>query len=153
MDNKIKVRLRLVIIKNEKLLAYYTQENDFFFYIGGKLEYGESIEACWKREVKEELGENVKFSFRKILYIRDYIDPSENEHSVELFILGYIDKFEEVEGRPDSEFEGKKWPTWLEINNLPNNLYPKQLTKKLLQDYKKGFPNTGEYIGRMDRDK
>ena len=72
MDTKIKVRLRLVIIKNEKLLAYYDSIEDYYFYIGGKLEFGETIEEGWTRD---------------------------------------INKFEETEGRPDSEFEGKKWPT------------------------------------------
>jgi len=36
------------------------------------------------------------------------------------------------------------------LNNLPGNLYPKPLNKKLLADYKAGFPREGEYIGRMD---
>lgn len=39
---------------------------------------------------------------------------------------------------------------WLNISNLPDNLFPKPLSSKLLEDYKNGFPNTGEYVGRMD---
>lgn len=150
MENKIKIRLRLVIIKNDKLLAYYDSMDDYYFYIGGKLEFGETIKEGWTREVKEELGEDVEFTFKKILYVRDFILKDKNEHSLELFILGDINKFEEIEGRPDPEFEGKKWPTWLDMTNLPDNLYPKPLSKKLLEDYKNGFPKEGEYIGRMD---
>ncbi len=149
-DRKIKIRLRLVIIKNDKLLAYYDSIDDFYFYIGGKLEFGETIKNGWEREIKEELGDDVKFTFEKILYVRDFILEEKNEHSLELFILGGINKFEEVEKRPDPEYGGKKWPTWLDIHHLPANLYPKPLTKKLLADHKKGFPNSGEYIGRMD---
>lgn len=152
MEQKIKIRLRLVIIKNEKLLAYYTSFDDFYYYMGGKLEFGETIEEGWNREVAEELGEDVKFEFKKILYVRDYIDKDDNEHSLELFILGDINKFMEIDERPDPEFDGKKWPKWLDINNLPDNLYPKPLSKKILEDYKKGFPQSGEYIGRMDSD-
>lgn len=150
MENKIKIRLRLIIIKNEKLLAYYTQDDDFYFYIGGKLEFGETIKDGWEREVREELGEDVNFTFRKILYVRDYFDKKDNEHSLELFILGDIDKFMEIDERPDPEFDGRKWPKWLDINNLPENLYPKPLSKKLVKDYRAGFPNAGEYVGRMD---
>lgn len=150
MENKIKIRLRLVIIKENKLLAYYDSIEDFYFYIGGKLEFGETIEKGWNREVKEELGEDVEFTFKKILYVRDYIVENKNEHSLELFILGDINKFMEIDERPDPEFDGKKWPKWLDLNNLPDNLYPKPLTKKLLQDYKAAFPREGEYIGRMD---
>ncbi|KUK82478.1 MAG: hypothetical protein XD98_0584 [Microgenomates bacterium 39_6] len=148
--NQLKVRIRLVIIKNDQLLAYYDSIDDYYFYIGGKLEFGETIQECWEREIKEELGEEVKFAFQKILYIRDFILEEANEHSLELFILGDINKFKEIDGRPDPEFDGKKWPTWLDINNLPDNLYPKNLSKKLLADYQNGFPKTREYIGRME---
>lgn len=150
MENKIKIRLRLVIIKNDKLLAYYDSMDDYYFYIGGKLEFGETIEDGWKREISEELGDDVEFTFKKILYIRDFILKEKNEHSLELFILGDINKFMEIDERPDPEYDGKKWPKWLDLDNLPKNLYPKPLSKKLLEDYKAGFPREGEYIGRMD---
>ena len=150
MEKRIKVRMRFVIIKNGKFLAYYDPEKDFYFYPGGQLEWGESIEEGWNREAKEELGDDVVFAFKKILYIRDFVHPKENEHSLELYVLGDINKFEEVEGRPDPEFNGRKWPTWVALNKLPKNLYPKNLSKKLVEDYKKGFPNSGEYIGKMD---
>lgn len=146
----IKIRLRLVIIKNNHLLVYYDSVADYYFYVGGKLEFGETIADCWRREVKEELGEEVEFIFKKILYIRDFILEEEGEHSLELFILGEINKFKEIEGRPDQEFDGKKWPVWFDINNLPDNLYPKPLSEKVLKDYQNGFPKEGEYIGRMD---
>lgn len=149
MDNKIKIRLRLVIIKNNKLLAHYTQDDDFYFYIGGKLEYGETLKQGWEREILEELGDDIKFTFKKILYVRDFIHPEDNEHSLELYILGDINKFEGVEGRPDPEFDGKKWPVWLDIDSLPDNLYPKSLSKKLVEEYKAGFPKEGEYIGEI----
>lgn len=148
MENKIKVRLRLIIIKEDKLLAYYDSVDDYYFYIGGRLEYGETVEDGWKREIKEELGEGVEF--KKILYIRDFVLPEKNEHSLELFILGDINKFMEIDERPDPEYGGKKWPKWLDLNNLPDNLYPKPLTKKLLKDYGAGFPREGEYVGKMD---
>ena len=143
----IKIRIRLVIIKNNQLLAYYDSIDDYYFYIGGKLEFGETIKECWEREIKEELGEEVKFTFQKILYIRDFILKEKNEHSLELFILGNINKFEEIDGRPDPEFDGKKWPIWLDINNLPKNLYPQTLSKKILADRQNGFSKEGEYIG------
>lgn len=150
MENKIKIRLRLVIIKEGKLLAYYDSIDDYYFYIGGKLEFGETIEDGWKREIKEELGDDVEFTFKKILYVRDFILEEKNEHSLELFILGDINKFIEIDERPDPEYDGKKWPKWLDLKNLPDNLYPKPLSKKLLEDYKAGFPREGKYIGRMN---
>lgn len=150
MESKIKVRLRLVVIKEGHLLCYYDSMEDYYFFMGGKLELYETIEEGWNREVREELGEDVVFTFKKILYVRDFILKERNEHSLEIFILGDINKYQEIEKRPDTEYEGKKWPTWQPLNNLPVNLYPKPLVKKLLEDYKKGFPDEGIYVGRMD---
>lgn len=82
MDNKIiKVRVRLVIIKNGKILLHYTENGNYYFYTGGHLEFGETLLDACKREVLEETGSS--FTFKKILYIREFILPEENEHSVE----------------------------------------------------------------------
>ncbi|MCX6705619.1 MAG: NUDIX domain-containing protein [Candidatus Woesebacteria bacterium] len=147
---RIKIRLRMVIVKNGKLLVTYDSEEDYYYYIGGKLEYGETVLEGTQREIKEELGEDVKLNFRKILYIRDFLQPEKDEHSLELFILGDVNKYEELEHYPDPEHGDKKWSTWLDINKLPDNLFPKPLTKKLQEDFEEGFINSGEYVGRMD---
>ena len=95
---------------------------------------------------------DVNFEFKKILYIRDFILPEENEHSVELFIFGDIDKFEEVEHLNDPQHEdGSVWCTWLDMNNLPENLLPKELSSKLIEDYKNDFQKEGQYVGRMNK--
>lgn len=150
--HRINIRVRLVVIKNGKVLTQFRQKGNFYHYIGGHLEYGETIlEACtW--ETKEECGNEVQFKFRKILYIRDFILPEENEHSVELFILGEINKYEELEKLFDPQHpDGSVWLTWLDINNLPENLLPKALSAKLLKDFRDGFLKEGEYVGRLDK--
>lgn len=38
----------MVIIKDNKLLGYYDSMEDYYFYVGGKLEYGETIEEGCK---------------------------------------------------------------------------------------------------------
>ena len=151
-DHLINIRLRLVIIKNEKVLVQFRQKHNYYHYVGGHLEWGETILEGCIRETAEEC-DGAKFEFNKILYIRDFLFPErENEHSVELFILGDINKFEELEHHFDPEHpDNDVWCTWLDINNLPDNLFPHALSKKLLADYKAGFPKEGEYIGRMDK--
>jgi len=152
MENHlIHVRLRIIVIKNGKVLVQYRQKLGYYHYIGGHLEYGETIMEGCVREVAEECC-GAKFELKKILYIRDFILPEENEHSVELFVWGDIDKFEELEHLLDPQHpDGSVWCTWFDINNLPDNLYPHPLSPKLLTDYKNGFPKEGEYVGRMDR--
>lgn len=149
-ENIINVRVRLVIIHNRKLLVQYRQKSDYHHYIGGHLEYGETIEQACVRETKEECGNEVNFEFHKILYIRDFIQPKNNEHSVELFILGSIDKTDKLECLKDPEHpDGSVWMTWLDIDNLPDNLLPKTLSPKLLRDFDNGFPKEGEYVGKI----
>jgi len=61
------VRLRIITVKSEKVLLTYDSEGDFFFYVGGRLEYGETIEEGAKREIREECGEDTTFAISKIL--------------------------------------------------------------------------------------
>lgn len=139
-NNKLQIRLRLIIINERKLLTSYTKKHDFYFYVGGHMEYGETVLEGCKREIIEECGEGTEFNLQKVLYIRDFFDKDNNEQN-----------FEELEHRLDPQhFDGSMWLTWLDINNLPDNLFPKPLSKKLLEDYKNNFPNAGEYVGRME---
>lgn len=116
----------MVIIKNGKLLVQYRTDHNYYFYVGGHLEWGETIlEGC--------------------KYVRDFLFPErENEHSVEFFILGDINKFEELEHNLDPQHpKNDVWCTWLDMNNLPDNLFPHPLSLKLSEDYKNGFQKEG----------
>lgn len=150
MNKELEVRLRIITIKSDKVLLTYDSEGDYFFYVGGRLEYGETIEQGAQREIREECGEDTTFGLKKILYIRDFMLLVEGTHSVELFILGDINKFEELEGRKDPEFGDRNWLTWRDVHNLPPNTYPTELTQKLATDYRNNFPNQGEYLGKID---
>ena len=150
-NHQINLRVRLIVINNNKLLVQFRKKQNYYHYIGGHLEYGETIKEACIRETKEECGDDVQFEFQKIVYIRDFINLKEEGHSVELFILGNINKLEGLEKLPDPQHpDGSVWLTWLNINHLPDNLLPKSLSDKLLKDFKNGFPQQGEYIEGLD---
>ncbi len=151
-ENKIHIRLRLVVIKKEKVLVQYSQKTNFYFYIGGHLKFGETVLEGCIREIAEECN-GARFKFQKILYIRDFFDPTKNnEQSLELFILGDIDKCQDLEHHYDPQHpDHHLWCTWLDINNLPDNLLPHPLSPKLLKDYQSGFPTSGEYLGNLEK--
>lgn len=145
---KIKIRVRLVIIKNNKILMSYVGDEKFYFFIGGKMEYGETVKAACEREVQEECG--AKFTFKKILYVRDFIMPQDNEHSLELFVLGDVDKFEEIDGVVDEEYKDTHTEVWLDMDKLDEyNIKPKSLVRRILDDYKKGFSDPVGYLGEI----
>lgn len=150
-DRIIKPRVRLVIINSDKILLSYVRDEKLYFYIGGKLEYGETVLQGCQREIKEECGDGVNFTFKKILYIRDYIVPKENEHSLEIFILGSINKFREIEGVKDKEFGGNHWQTWVDMGKLTEtNVKPKDLTNRLISDWQNNFSGNAEYLGEIE---
>lgn len=146
---QINIRLRLIIIKDGKMLLFYLSKGDYYFPVGGHLEFGETIEEGCKREIKEECGNEIEFKFKKILYIRDFLWPEKDEQNVELFILGDINKTDGIEHRPDPEHGGAGWPTWVDINKIPDNFLPKQLVSILQRDYKDGFARQGVYLGKI----
>ncbi len=114
------------------------------------MEWGETVKSACIREVDEECG--AKFKFGKILYVRDYIKPEEEEHSIELYILGDVDKTSEIEGFRDKEFDGDHWQTWVDINDIGKlDVRPKELIKQILKDYKNNFERVGAlYLGEID---
>lgn len=148
-EKKIQVRVRLIIIKNQKILLSYTQDGGYYFYIGGRVEFGETLKEACEREIKEECA-GAQFTFKKIVYIRDFILPSENEHSVEFYILGEVDKFKEIDGIKDEEHEGRNWQSWISLKDLPKTeIKPETLTKQLLKDNKNGFKEGTKYLGQI----
>lgn len=146
---KIKPRVRLIVIKNNKILLSYVKSEDFYFYIGGKMEWGETIEQACQREALEEAEAN--FNFKKILYVRDYIKPEIDEHSIELYILGSLDKYEEVEGLRDKEFNGDHWQTWIDLDKLKDlDVRPKALAEQIIKDNKNGFNGECVYLREIN---
>lgn len=147
MAYKYQIRVRLIIPHKNQLLLEYVTDEDFYFYPGGRVENYETLIAAAEREMQEELG--AKFKFQKILYIREFIIPNDEEHSLELFILGEIDQYEVAQNpnnpdpKPNHEFK------WVDIDQLPDNLYPVTLTPKLIKDFHAVFPNQGEYLGAV----
>lgn len=148
-NKKINPRVRLIVVKNGKILLSYVKSEDFYFYIGGKMEWGETVKDACEREMLEEAKAN--FKFKKILYVRDYIKPEIDEHSIEIYVLGDIDKFSEVEGLKDEEFDGDHWQTWVGLNKLKDiDVRPKNLVERILKDQKNGFKEGVAYLGEID---
>ncbi len=59
-NNKIDVLVRAIIEINGKILVCRKKGRKYYFFPGGHVEFGESAKKALKREIKEELGLNIK---------------------------------------------------------------------------------------------
>jgi len=119
-----------IIIKDRKVLLMHRIKNgkEYFVFPGGGVEEGESLEQAVVREIKEELGLDVKIE--KELFV------IENQGRQEVYFL-----VKSFTGKPKLGGEEKErmsknnqyFPVWLKIDEAINllNLYPEQAKDKL----------------------
>jgi 8-oxo-dGTP diphosphatase len=79
---------------------------------GGHLEYGESIEACARRELMEETGLSIK-ALRVGPFTNDFFEE-EKKHYVTLFVIADRTTGDPVVKEPD-KCEGWDWFPWLQL--------------------------------------
>jgi ADP-ribose pyrophosphatase YjhB (NUDIX family) len=147
--DEIKVRVRAVIIKNKKLLVISNDRDKFQYLPGGKVQKYETIVTTLQRELVEELGDDIKFTFQKMLYIQEFFNKERDIHSIEFVILGDLNKFDEIEGRNDPEHNGEDHFTWIDIASVSELFKPAELRQKLYSDFQNGFTRHPEYIGTV----
>jgi len=76
------IKVRGVIVHDNKLLIVKHKESQFMALPGGHLEYGEDVITCLKRELVEELG--VLPEIGRLLYINTFFNDNKTEY-VEFF--------------------------------------------------------------------
>jgi len=98
-------KIGMAIIRDDKLLMV-TDEENYWKFPGGTLNENESDEDCLKREMKEELGVDVKKESLK--FVGKFIGPSGSDKKVELEFDLYSG---EVEGelKPRGEVREIHW--------------------------------------------
>lgn len=74
-DKNIIIKVRGVIVHDNKLLIVKHVGTDFMAIPGGHLKYGEDITTCLKRELVEEFG--ILPELGRLLYINTYINKNE----------------------------------------------------------------------------
>ena len=97
MDNKnIIIKVRGVIIHDNKLLIVKHKESQFMALPGGHLEYGEDVITCLKRELVEELG--VLPEIGRLLYISTFMDNKKGEYIEFFFEVKNGGKYLDIDG-------------------------------------------------------
>lgn len=121
------IRIRAIIVHDDKLLVIRNAANDFYCLPGGKLELGETIHEGLKREVTEELG--ISPQIGRLLFTNNYIENNGNQ-SIEFI-------FEATNGEDYLDEKNLKGTHSFEFNDIywMGKNDSKTILPKMLQDY------------------
>lgn len=136
MDRQLKpgkdyigVGVGALIFKDNKILLLLRKkapEAGCWTIIGGKVEFGETIESAILREVKEEIGVDGKII--AYLGVTNHIVREENTHFVSPRFLV------EIEEEPrNMELNSHDSMQWFDVNQLPKNIT--MTTEKALEAF------------------
>lgn len=122
-----------VIIEKNKVLLNQHGEDNFWKFVGGKIEDFDfedetnSLETACKREVKEEMGIDIEIiqSLKPMM-----IKHPEKEDTQIVLIHFFAKRIGEIKPGPDI----RKWE-WFDINKLPDDCAPN--IRPVIEDYKK----------------
>ena len=140
-DYKLNVRAAGVMIHNGKILVHRNVNSDHYALIGGRVEIGESSENTIKREIKEELGKDIKIT-EYISTIENFFEMKGSKYHEIMFVYG-IEFINEEDKKIDyvmKNIEGKDYLQyeWIELDRIEEyTLLPKVL-KEVLKENK--FP-------------
>ncbi len=117
-ENKIIPSIKLILHYNNEVLLL--KENDGWDLPGGRMKYGESIFACLKRELQEELGVKVEFATEpRLIRVYDYLHPQDKVQRVYIVYAYQLDHKLEVNNptavwQPVDKLTGQN-QYWLEM--------------------------------------
>ena len=140
-DYKLNVRAAGVMTHNGKVLVYRNVNSDHYALIGGRVEIGENSEDTIKREIKEELGKDIKIT-EYISTIENFFEIKGSKYHEIMFVYG-IEFINEEDKKIDyvmKNIEGKDYLQyeWIELDRIEEyTLLPKVL-KEVLKENK--FP-------------
>ena len=133
MTHLIHIRVCLAVIEEDRLLLvphYQTDAGAVQWNLpGGRLEFGETLEAAARREFEEETGLQAEVIER--LDVSEVIKPVQPWHSVTITFRGTLTGGQ-LRAEPDHPY-GDKTPRWFSAADLAGLAYhPPQTVEKAL---------------------
>jgi len=127
----IEITARALIVKNKQIVLAKHKKLNVYFMPGGHGEFGETVETALTREIKEEMGIDVKLG--KLWAIMENFFNDVHEIS---FIYTA-----EIPDKPIASCEQDLEIFWTQLSDLKKlNHLPIQLVKPLINDHSKQGP-------------
>lgn len=111
-----------IMVDNDKILLMNTKRTGKYFFPGGGVELGESVEDALERETKEETGLDIEIKrFFKLIETFFYYDPmDEAYHNFSLFFICKPKTLNLLDDSQVQDDEAEK-PRWIDIKKLKMN--------------------------------
>ena len=129
----------VILKKDNQILLHKRQNTGFqdgtYSIIGGGVDGNETVRQAAIREIKEEIGVNVKKEDLKIIHVLHTKSERPDDPSGECVVFFF--ETEKWDGEPKNmEPEKHECIKWFDVNNLPENLMP--TGKQILDKVKEG---------------
>lgn len=134
MDKKIIVVVKGIIEKDNKILLIKRSENDpigpsTWEFVGGKIEFHETMEEALNREVYEETS--IKIKIIKLLYVTSFFTSEDRK----IVLITYLCKAENDNVILSSEHNEYGWFSYDEIfDYLPNDIKEDIIKYKVIKN-------------------
>jgi len=129
--NDPRVGVGVMIVRDEQVLMARRksgQRPGWYGWIGGKLEFGETLQACAIREAREEAG--IRIAKLRLLCVSTII--ASDQHWIDVEFQAEIESGEPRATRPD---EIDEW-AWYPLDDLPRPIF--EPAQYALEAYRSG---------------
>lgn len=110
-------RVNALIIKDNKILLTRLKTDDFWTFIGGKIQFGESSEQAVLREVKEETGAELQID-KTIALIENFFHLRGKDWHQYIFFYKLKADLEVFEGSRDLKDDPRGEIKWFSLDEL-----------------------------------
>ena len=127
-----KVRVGVVLIRDERLLLVRQNHRPFWVLPGGTLEPNETVSECAVREMKEET--NLDVALEGLLYVADFLHP--DRQTIDIFFKArYVSG--DFQLTTDENLNESGWFTHSDIAKL--DILPGPVSEAILRDWPADF--------------
>lgn len=141
----IRIRVAVILMQGSKILLIRHQKGDSTYWLipGGGVDFGETIQECALREIKEETNLDIKI--KKLVLINESIAPDGTRHILNLFFLGEI-LGGSIKVGEEERLKELKFVDLEELENL--ELHP-PVASYIKEAYKKEFSGELMFAGNL----